>query len=109
MRRREFIVALAGAVEPLARPGERSRRITWHDLAAADPHLIVIACCGFTAGRARRDLPAFLARPEVSALPCVRAGRIVVADGNAYFSRPGPRLVDSLEVLVDALASHTSR
>lgn len=93
------IVELAGGFEPLARAGERSRRIDETELAASDPDLIVIACCGFSIERTMHDVPAFLARPAVANLACVRERRVIVTDGGAYFSRPGPRLVDALEVL----------
>jgi iron complex transport system substrate-binding protein len=65
--------------------------------------VLFIACCGYTAARARQDLPILEAQPGWSDLPCVRMGRIYVTDGSAYFSRPGPRLVDSLEILAHAL------
>lgn len=97
------LVALAGAVEPLSQPGQRSREIRFADVAAADPDLILIACCGFSAERTMRDVPAFLARPEIAPLRAVRERRVFVTDGSAYFSRPGPRLIDSLELLAAAL------
>ena len=71
---------------------------------AADPEVLVIACCGFDVARTRRDLPILARQPGFDALTAVRAGRVYVTDGNAYFSRPGPRLVDSLEILAHALA-----
>lgn len=72
----------------------------------ADPEVLFIACCGFNAERTRQDLPILAAYPGFDSLSCVRSGRVYVVDGNAYFSRPGPRLVDSLEILAHALHPH---
>jgi iron complex transport system substrate-binding protein len=97
------LVALAGGDEAIGRPGERSRTLSWAEVAAARPEVIVVACCGFSVARTMVDVSAAAARPEWSALPAVRSGRVYVVDGSAYFSRPGPRLVDALEVLAHAL------
>ena len=97
------LVTLAGGDEVVGRAGERSRTLTWQEIASARPEAAVIACCGFTVERTLADLPALWNVPEWRELPAVRAGRVFVADGSAYFSRPGPRLVNSLEVLAHAL------
>jgi iron complex transport system substrate-binding protein len=65
----------------------------------------MIACCGFDVARTRQDLPILARQPGFETLTAVRAGRVYVTDGNAYFSRPGPRLVDSLEILAHAIAA----
>jgi len=62
-----------------------------------------VACCGFDAARTRQDLPLLASYPGFRELPAASAGRVYLVDGNAYFSRPGPRLVDSLEILAHAL------
>jgi iron complex transport system substrate-binding protein len=98
------LIALAGGRPLLGTAGERSRTLAWDDVRAADPDVLLIACCGFDVARTRRDLPILAARPGFAALGAVRAGRVYVTDGNAYFSRPGPRLVDSLEILAHAVA-----
>jgi len=87
------LVTMAGGDEVLGKAGERSRTLTWDEVAAAKPDVIFIACCGFNVERTLVDLP----------LLKVKADRVFVTDGNAYFSRPGPRLVDSLEILAHAL------
>ncbi len=97
------IVGLAGGREVLGREGEKSRSVPWKEIVAADPEVLVIACCGFDIPRTRQDLPLLLAQPGFSQLSCVRNERVYCLDGNAYFSRPGPRLVDSLEILAHAL------
>jgi iron complex transport system substrate-binding protein len=94
------LVRLAGGYDALGREHQPAVRIEWHQVLDFAPEVLVISCCGFSEERARQDLPLLEALPGYGDLPCVRAGRIHVVDGSAYFSRPGPRLVDSLEVLV---------
>lgn len=74
------------------------------DVAAAEPDMIVVACCGQTAARAQADIPVAFGGAVLRTLRCVREGRVFVVDGSAYFNRPGPRLVDSLEILAHAIA-----
>jgi iron complex transport system substrate-binding protein len=89
------LLALAGIEDALARPGLPSVPLSWADVAAARPELLILAPCGFTRDRALAE--ADLVKNEIDA---VDAARVVVLDGSAYFNRPGPRLVDSLELLV---------
>jgi iron complex transport system substrate-binding protein len=97
------LVFLAGGDEVIADAGDRSRTLTWREVAGTQPEVVVIACCGFTVERTLEDLPALRAIPEWRELSAVQEGRVFVVDGSAYFSRPGPRLVDSLEILAHAL------
>lgn len=97
------LIDLAGGIDVLGAPAQASRTLTWESLAAADPEVLFVSCCGFTADRAAADMPVLEARSGWDALPAVHTGRVHVSDGNAYFSRPGPRLVDSLEILAHAL------
>jgi iron complex transport system substrate-binding protein len=69
----------------------------------ADPDVLVLACCGFSVPRTLADVPILTANPGFAELACATAGQIYVVDGSAYFSRPGPRLVDSLEILAHLL------
>lgn len=96
------LVDLAGGVEVLGRAGEPSRTLRWTDVQSAQPEAIFIACCGFDVARTQRDLSA-LEASEWHDLAAVRNERVYVTDGSHYFSRPGPRLVDSLEMLAHAL------
>jgi iron complex transport system substrate-binding protein len=89
------LLALAGIQDPLARPGIPSVAVEWRDVAAARPELLILAPCGFDLARAKAE--ADLVRTD---LESAGAQRIVVLDGSAYFNRPGPRLVDSLELLI---------
>jgi iron complex transport system substrate-binding protein len=94
-------VALAGGEDVLGVAGERSREIGFAELERADPDLIVVMPCGFGVTRARREA-ARLAGEPWARLRAVRAGRVYPVDGAAYFSRPGPRLVDGVAALAAA-------
>ncbi|HLY17164.1 MAG TPA: ABC transporter substrate-binding protein [Bryobacteraceae bacterium] len=72
---------------------------TWEDLAAADPEVILVMPCGFDLARAAGEMHWLTGRAGWRDLHAVRSGRVWVADGNQYFNRPGPRLVESLEIL----------
>jgi iron complex transport system substrate-binding protein len=89
------LLALAGIEDPLARPGVPSVAMEWADVVAARPELLILAPCGFDLARARVE-----AEYVHDNVESVGARRVVVLDGSAYFNRPGPRLVDSLELLV---------
>jgi iron complex transport system substrate-binding protein len=89
------LLALAGIEDPLARPGVPSVAMEWVDVAAAMPALLILAPCGFDLARARLE-----AECVQDSIESVGAERVVVLDGSAYFNRPGPRLVDSLELLL---------
>jgi iron complex transport system substrate-binding protein len=89
------LLSLAGIDDPLALPGVPSIALSWADVRSAKPELLILAPCGFDQERGERE--AQLVRREIE---LVGAQRVVILDGSAYFNRPGPRLVDSLELLV---------
>lgn len=97
------LVEIAGGVELIGRKGKDSRRIPWERVLAARPEVLVLACCGYSAERTLKDFPILEDCPSWESLPAVRDRRVYVVDGRAYFSRPGPRLVDSLEILAEIL------
>jgi iron complex transport system substrate-binding protein len=97
------LVTLAGGRALLAETASPSPWIGLAELAAADPDAIVVLPCGFDLARTRHELPALAARPEWRALRAVREGRAFLADGHSLMNRPGPRLVESLEVLAEIL------
>jgi iron complex transport system substrate-binding protein len=72
---------------------------TWEDLAAADPDIILAMPCGFDLERALSEMYWLTGRDGWHRLRAIRNGRVYVADGNQFFNRPGPRLVESLEIL----------
>jgi iron complex transport system substrate-binding protein len=97
------LVRLAGGIEGLGREGTASRTLRWDDVIAWQPEVVFIACCGFGVERTMDDVPRLQDVPGWQDIPAVRQGRVYVSDGSQYFSRPGPRLVDSLEILAHAL------
>ncbi|MGI9592789.1 MAG: ABC transporter substrate-binding protein, partial [Myxococcota bacterium] len=83
--------------------GSESPWLEWEALFAADPDVIVALPCGFDLARTRAELAPLTERPAWRGLRAVREGRVFVTDGSQYFNRPGPRLVDSLEILAEIL------
>lgn len=90
------MVRRAGGVDAIARPGEHSRPRTVQEVRESAPELIVVAPCGFSLERAAADARALIARDDWA---WARTGPLWAMDGNAYVSRPGPRLVDGIEIL----------
>lgn len=97
------LIALAGGVEQLGAAGEVSRRRTWDEFARADPEVVILSPCGFSLERSSSELPTLLARPEYASTRAARSGSVVLVDGSAYFSRPGPRLEASLRIAAAAI------
>jgi iron complex transport system substrate-binding protein len=97
------LVALAGGEEGHAKAGDKSRTLAFADVVAWQPEVLVLACCGYTIAQTLADVPILEREPDWASLPCVENRRVYVADGAAYFNRPGPRLVDSLEILARAI------
>jgi iron complex transport system substrate-binding protein len=97
------LVAIAGGRDVLGTAGKHSPYITWDDLRRADPGVIAIMPCGFDIPRTRSEMHVLTERPEWRSLRAVREGRVYVTDGNQYFNRPGPRLVESAELLAELL------
>lgn len=93
------LVELAGGTPLLANPGANSQRLEWRDIAAADPQAVIVAPCGFDLERTKRAVAELDAVETWRSLRARRNGRVFAMDGNAYLSRPGPRLVDSAEMI----------
>lgn len=92
------MIELAGGEDALGFGGERSRRASWEEIEAARPEVVVAMPCGYAAGRAAEEVRAYASR-----LAGLGADTVVAVDAAAYFSRPGPRLVDGLELLAHVL------
>ncbi len=97
------LVELAGGTNLFGTAGKHSPWMTFAELAARDPELIVILPCGYDLARAAQDLPLLERQPGWRSLRAVRSGRVFIADGNQYFNRPGPRVVESLEILAELI------
>jgi iron complex transport system substrate-binding protein len=91
------MIALAGGRDVLGEPGQKSRTIAWDELEASRPEIVVSMPCGYDTGRAAEETA--FARDRLAALDA----RVVAVDASAYFSRPGPRLVDGVELLAHLL------
>jgi iron complex transport system substrate-binding protein len=92
------LIDYAGGFDVLGMAGEHSERCSWEQVAAAEPDVVVAMPCGYDAPRAHAEALLFRER-----LATVGAGEVVAVDAAAYFSRPGPRLVDGLELLAHVL------
>ena len=93
------MVELAGGRDVLGRKGEPSAKIDWHKVVEFAPDVIVLMPCGFDVSQTLRGAPVLKQLEGWRDLPAVKAGNVFAANGHAFFSRPGPRLVDGLELL----------
>lgn len=97
------LVRLAGGVDELGRERAKSVTLSWEQVVRWQPEVVLISCCGFTAERTLEEIGVLANVSGWESIPAVRDGRVFVTDGSAYFSRPGPRLVDSLELLAHVI------
>jgi len=95
------MIELAGGTPLLGQAGRHSQWVTFDQLRAADPDVLVVLPCGFGLPRVCAALEPLVVQSPWTELRAVRDGRVFAADGNAHFNRPGPRLVDSLEILAE--------
>jgi iron complex transport system substrate-binding protein len=95
------LVEMAGGENLFGQVGQHSPWLEWDELVAADPDVIVVHPCGFDITHSLQDMPLLSYRPGWRDLKAVREARVLVADGNHYFNRPGPRIVESLEILAE--------
>ena len=93
------MVALAGGYDMLGKKGEPSAKIEWRQVIEARPEVILLMPCGFDLRRTVKESTPLRALPGWNELPAVKSGNVFALNGNAYFSRPGPRLVNGLEIL----------
>lgn len=97
------LIEYAGGIDSIGNKHIPSVTTPWRKIQEADPDVIFIACCGFDEKRTAQDMPLLMANDGYHELNCLRNKRIYITNGNAYFSSPGPRLVDSLEILAHSL------
>jgi iron complex transport system substrate-binding protein len=101
------LVELAGGENLFGKAGLHSPWMSWDQLVASDPDVIVSMPCGFDLARTRQEMYWLRERPEWSKLRAVKNGAVFLADGNQYFNRPGPRIVESLQILAEILHPET--
>jgi iron complex transport system substrate-binding protein len=97
------LIETAGGQNLFGRAGGKSEVLSWSDFVAADPEVVIIAPCGYDLGASCRDLDHLAATPGWERITAVRDGRVYCADGNAYFNRPGPRLLDTAQIIAEIL------
>lgn len=97
------LIELAGGIPVCANPGANSRTLEWSEVQAADPDFIIVAPCGFGLEACRREVAALGGKPDWTSLRAVREGRVFLMDGSSYVNRPGPRLIDTAEIMATAL------
>jgi iron complex transport system substrate-binding protein len=97
------LVEIAGGQASFGERGQHSPWLTWEELQAADPEVLILSPCGFTLERLQVDLPLLRQHPAWKTLRAVQNGRVYAIDGNQYLNRSGPRLVESAELLASAI------
>jgi iron complex transport system substrate-binding protein len=95
------LVQMAGGENLFGVAGQPSPWLDWDQIVVADPDVILVHPCGFDMARTLQEMPRLERRPGWHELKAVRRDRVFVADGNQYFNRPGPRIVESLEILAE--------
>ncbi len=99
------LIHTLGGVSCLVESGQRSGTLNWEAIAEADPDIIVVGCCGYSKAESDQALALLADHSQWLLLRAVKSGNVIVGDGNAHFSRAGPRLIDGLERLAaDLLA-----
>lgn len=93
------MVALAGGEDSLARTGEDSVRIRWEEISAYAPEVLILSPCGFHLSEVLEQAHLLTGYPGWDKLPAVKNGRVYAVDADSYFARPGPRVVDGIELL----------
>lgn len=95
------LIEIAGGINLFGEAGKHSPWMSWSDLAAADPDFILVSPCGFDIKRTLEEMHLLQKQPGYNDLQATKKNQIYVIDGNQYFNRPGPRVVESAEILVE--------
>jgi iron complex transport system substrate-binding protein len=102
------LIEIAGGINLFGAEGKHSPPLSWDEVVAADPEIIIIAPCGFDIKRTMEEVHILAGKPGWNRLSAVRNKKVFVSDGNQYFNRPGPRLVESAEIIADTISGATS-
>ncbi|MDO8461787.1 MAG: cobalamin-binding protein [Deltaproteobacteria bacterium] len=97
------LVEMAGGTNLFGQAGKHSPWMTWEELVKKDPDVIVVLPCGYDIQKTREEMPVLTQKKEWKKLKAVKNSHVFLTDGNQYFNRPGPRLVESLEILAEIL------
>jgi iron complex transport system substrate-binding protein len=101
------MIEMAGGRDPTMKAGEHSRRVEWTEIQAAQPAALIVAPCGYSLTKAVEEYHATTLPEWWDQLPAVRSGRVFAIDGHNFTSRPGPRLVDTLEMIATVVTGRT--
>jgi iron complex transport system substrate-binding protein len=97
------LVSAAGGVSILTQTGKHSPYVNWEDIRLQNPDVLIVMPCGFSIWRTLKEIDILLLLPGFKELKAVKNNRVYIADGNQYFNRPGPRIVDSIEILAEII------
>ena len=97
------LIEMGGGINLFGVAGEQSPWMTWEQLLEANPDVILVMPCGFNLARSKAEMSSLSQKPEWSQLNAVQNQQVYLTDGNHYFNRPGPRLVESLEIIAEIL------
>lgn len=97
------LVTIAGGTPVLSELGKHSPYVNWEDLYEQDPEVVVVMACGFSVERTLKEINTLLQLPGFADLQAIKNKRFYIADGNQYFNRPSPRIVDSIEILAEII------
>jgi len=97
------LIEMGGGINLFGVVGEHSPWMTWEQLLEANPDVILVMPCGFNLSRSKAEMSSLSKKPEWSQLNSVQNQQVYLTDGNQYFNRPGPRLVESLEIIAEIL------
>lgn len=97
------LVTMAGGINLFGEAGQHAPWMKWEDLLAKDPEVILLLPCGFNIERTRKEMASMTQKAEWAGLRAVKQGQVYLTDGNQFFNRPGPRLVESLEIIAEIL------
>lgn len=101
------LIEMLGARDLFGRPGQHAPKVCWEDVLKADPDFILMMPCGWDMKRSRKEVHLITQRHGWNDLKAVREGKVYLTESNQYFNRPGPRLVDSLEIMAEIFYSET--
>lgn len=97
------LVELAGGKNLFGEAGKHAAVMSWKEVAEANPDIIIVAPCGFDIKKTREDMPLLKEKQGWSTLKAVRNKRVYIVDGNQYFNRPGPRVLESLQIMAEII------
>lgn len=97
------LVSIAGGTAVLAQDGKHSPYVSWDEIRAQNPEIIIVMPCGFSIERSLKEIDILMQLPGFADMKAVKNNQLYIADGNQYFNRPGPRIVDSIEILAEII------